>query len=355
MIGKEAMKYSMPAEWAPQKACWLAWPSHAELWGEAELAEVQAEFTALCKAIAYAPSGQRSQTLHILVPNSEQHQRASAALRDVPAVEFHPIGFGDIWLRDTAPLFVETDGGTLAAACFRFNGWGGKYSLAHDPEVSHRIAATLPYTKIDYDWVLEGGSVEIDGEGTCLTSEQCLLNPNRNPGLNRSQIEDALRLALGAEKVLWLKDGLVNDHTDGHIDTIARFTAPGKVVCMAPSGSDDPNCGVLVDIQEKLRSFTDARGRKLEVATVPSPGRVVDENGRVLAASYVNFYIANHAVVVPTYGVPADEAAVKAIAKLFPGRKTVGLSARAILNGGGAFHCITQQQPAPETTGGAHA
>jgi agmatine deiminase len=193
--------------------------------------------------------------------------------------------------------------------------------------------------------VLEGGSVEVDGEGTLLTTRQCLLNPNRNPSLDEKAIETRLREALGVTKVLWLTEGLRNDHTDGHVDTIARFVGPGVLVCMEPADDDDPNAKVLLAIAAELESMTDARGGPLRVVRIPSPGLVPGEDGEPMPASYVNFYIANHAVVVPTYGSPHDDAAVAAIGRLFPSRRTVGIDARAILSGGGAFHCITQQVP----------
>jgi agmatine deiminase len=196
-----------------------------------------------------------------------------------------------------------------------------------------------------HDWILEGGSVEADGQGTVLTTRQCLLNPNRNPGMGQADIEKSLRNGLGAEKVLWLEEGLLNDHTDGHIDTLARFIAPGVVVCMEAREGSDPNAATLDRIAADLAGFTDARGRKLQVLRIPSPGIVRDEGGELLPASFVNFYIGNRSVVVPTYGTPYDEAAVAGLALLFPGRRVLGRSARAILSGGGAFHCITQQQP----------
>jgi agmatine deiminase len=197
-------------------------------------------------------------------------------------------------------------------------------------------------------FVLEGGAVEVDGEGSVLTTRQCLLHPNRNPGMSRDEIERAVSNALGAELVLWLGDGLINDHTDGHVDTVARFVRPGVVVVMEPRAADDPNRDGLRALLREVGAFVDARGRHLEVVTVPSPGRVIDPEGRVLPASYVNFYIANAAVVVPTYGTPFDDEAVAQIGSLFPGRRAVGVDARAVLSGGGAFHCITQQQPSVE-------
>lgn len=190
----------------------------------------------------------------------------------------------------------------------------------------------------------------MDGEGTGLTTRQCLLNPNRNPGMSQEKIEQAIAEALGVEKLLWLGDGLLNDHTDGHIDTIVRFVAAGRVICMESSGPEDPNHVVLQTIARDLAVFRDARGRRLDVERVPSPGFVPNESGEPMPASYVNFYIGNNAVVVPVYGVPSDAEAVEQIARCFPGRTTVGVNARELLEGGGAFHCISQQQPAGPTS-----
>ncbi|BAC89622.1 agmatine deiminase family protein [Gloeobacter violaceus] len=337
--------FIQPAEWQPHSACWLAWPSDAELW-QSDLPKAQVEFAGLCRTIA-DPDPQsglpRGEYLKILVPDAEAERAARLALEGLGA-RFHRIRFGDIWLRDTAPIFLTGPCRALAAVRFAFNGWGGKYVLDHDTEVAAAVAATADLPTYSFPWVLEGGSVEVDGEGTCLTTRQCLLNPNRNPGMDSKAIEQGLKEALGVRKVLWLDEGLLNDHTDGHIDTIARFAAPGVVVCMQ-AAPDDPNAPVLDNIAATLAGFTDAAGRMLTVVRVPSPGRVVDDNGEVMPASYVNFYIANRTVAVPTYGAPQDAAAVSAIAALFPGRRTVGLPARTILLGGGAFHCITQQQP----------
>jgi agmatine deiminase len=329
-----------PAEWAPHDACWLAWPWDASLW-EDNLLPAQEEFTALCRAIQ-SGGGER---LEVLVPDAHHHEIAAKALAGLN-VKFHHIPVGDIWLRDTAPIFVhEPEHKTVHAHVFAFNGWGAKYFLKHDDHVGARVAEASALQLSRFPLVLEGGSVEVDGEGTCLTTKQCLLNRNRNPNLSQQVIESALGSALGIEKILWLGDGLINDHTDGHIDTIARFVGPATVVCMHASGTDDPNAEILARIEADLASFTDARGRKLQVHTIPSPGRIENDEGEVVPASYVNFYIGNKSVVVPTYGVAHDAAAVAAIAKLFPNHRTIGLSARSILSGGGAFHCITQQQP----------
>ena len=330
-----------PAEWERHSACWLAWPSHGHLWQE-NLAPAQAEVAALCLAIAE----DGGEALELLVQDEGAEAEACRALAPViERVRFHRVPVGDIWLRDTAPIFVRDGAGSLAASCFRFNGWGGKYLLPGDDQVAGRVAALSGRARLNHDWVLEGGSVEVDGEGTVLTTRQCLLNPNRNPGLDQADIEAALRRDLGAEKVLWLDEGLINDHTDGHIDTLARFVAPGVVVCMEASDPADPNAATLDRLASDLAVFTDAKGRRLQVQRIPSPGVMKDEDGELMPASYVNFYIGNGTVIVPTYGLPNDEAAVAALAPLFPGRRVLGRSARAILSGGGAFHCITQQQP----------
>ncbi|HEU4537288.1 MAG TPA: agmatine deiminase family protein, partial [Polyangiaceae bacterium] len=319
---------------------WLAWPSAADLWGD-NLAPAREAFAALALAVS-SPD----ERLEVLVPDAAREAEARAALAGANA-RFHRVPFGDIWLRDTAPIFLRDGRGALAAACFRFNGWGGKYVLAGDEGVSARVAALSGVPAFAAEFVLEGGSVDVDGEGTCLTTEECLLNPNRNPGLGRGELERGLADMLGAPEVIWLGRGLVNDHTDGHVDNIARFVAPGAVVCMEPRAPDDPNREALEAVRHDLAAARDARGRRLEVLTLPSPGRVLGPEGEVVAASSVNFYIGNKSVVVPTYGSPYDDEIVERLGAMFPGRRAVGVRADAILTGGGAFHCITQQQPRP--------
>ena len=333
--------FLQPAEWAPHSACWLAWPSHGHLWQE-NLGPAQAEFAALCIAIAE----EGGEALDLLVQDEQAEAQARLALTSVLSqVRFHRVPVGDIWLRDTAPIFVQDASGALHAARFGFNGWGGKYVLPEDDQVSRRVAALSGLPAEVHGWILEGGSVEVDGEGTVLTTRQCLLNPNRNPGMNQLDIEAGLKLGLGGTRVLWLDEGLLNDHTDGHIDTLARFVAPGVVVCMEAQDATDPNAATLDRLASDLAGMSDAKGRSLQVVRIPSPGLLENEDGEPMPASYVNFYIGNRSVVVPNYGQPSDGAAVAAIAQLFPGHRVVGRSARAILSGGGAFHCITQQQP----------
>lgn len=336
MENPKALGYAQPAEWQPHRACWLAFPSHRDLWLE-YLDRVQAEFVALAKAIA------TSEHLEILVLE-ETAALAKQLLGDLPA-RFHQIPFGDIWMRDMTPIYIKNTDGKLGALLFQWNGWGGKYMLEHDDRVAAKILQTLDIPQFMFDWVLEGGAIEVDGEGTCLTTKQCLLNPNRNPHLDQEAVESGLKAALGMEKILWIEEGLLNDHTDGHIDTIARFIAPHKIMCMEPTSEDDPNYQVLKDIGSQLENMTDAKGRKIDVVRIPSPNLVLDDKGQIMPASYLNFYISNDSVIIPIYGSPNDDLAVQAIAKHFPNRKVIGLSAKHILLGGGAFHCITCHQP----------
>lgn len=328
-----------PAEWDRHSAVWSAWPSAADLWLD-DLEPARAEVAAFFKAIA---DEGRGEALRIVANGAEAVASARASLSGVNA-EIIPGVFGDIWFRDIAPIFVKS-GGRLLAACFKFNGWGGKYVLEGDDKVAAFVAAHARTPAVHNDWVLEGGSIDVDGQGTALTTRQCLLNPNRNPALTQAEIEARLAGGLGVEKLIWLGDGLANDHTDGHIDNIARFVAPGVVVCMEPFGADDPNRDALNAIIADLKAARDVNGKKLEVVTVPSPGRIENEDGEVMPVSSMNFYIGNSAVVVPLYGSKSDDAAVVAIGKLFPGRRTVGLPANHVISGGGSFHCITQQQP----------
>ncbi len=345
-------EFFQPAEWTPHQCCWLAWPSHEDLWKES-LPWVQKEFLGLCRAIVdIDPKSKkpRGESLEVLVSDQKSLSEAKKALEGLP-VRFHEIAFGDIWLRDTAPIFLLNRDKVLGSVRFRFNGWGGKYILPGDSQVAERISARVHVRAFEFPWVLEGGSVEVDGQGTCLTTKQCLLNPNRNPQMTQEQVEEGLYQALGVSQVLWLKRGLINDHTDGHIDTLVRFVAPGVVVCMEPSEQDDPHTEVLQEIIRDLSGMKDAQGRLLQVIKIPSPGKIFSEEGLVLPASYVNFYIGNSTVVVPTYGSPQDEKAVESIAQLFPNRRTKGVSGISILSGGGSFHCITQQQPQSQAQG----
>ncbi|AQR63012.1 agmatine deiminase [Brevundimonas sp. LM2] len=329
----------IPAEWSPHRAMWVGWPSHAELW-EDNLEPAQAEVEALVRALA----GPGREQVKLLVGKAEALDDARARFDGVRGGEVIDGRFGDIWLRDTGPIFGA---GSETAAAFRFNGWGGKYALQHDDTVADQIgeASGTPLTR--HGFVLEGGAVDHDGQGTILTTRQCVLNPNRNPHWTEASAEAALTEALGAKKVLWLGDGLLNDHTDGHVDNLARFVAPGVVACPVAWGRGDPNDDVYDAVARALSEMTDATGAPLKVLRLPSPGFVGDEDDRPIPASHMNFLIANGAVIVPTYGDDrAARLACEGLATVFPDREIIALPSLAILSGGGSFHCITQQEPA---------
>ncbi len=318
-----------PAEWEPHEGTWLAWPFRPEEWGEA-LRDAQDEWIAFARALLEA-----GEELRVLVPDEDTERALRQALGAAP--RWIRARYGDCWLRDTAPVTAHSPGGRVGV-CFRFNGWGGKYQIEGDEDLAVRVATAEGLEPVPVDLVLEGGAIEMDGAGTAITTRSCALDPHRNPGVGAAEVEAALRDALGATRVVWLERGLRNDHTDGHVDTLARFTPSGEVLAMRP-GDQDPNHDVLSEVLDTLvaAAFT--------VRHLPSPGAVREQDGELLPASYANYYVANGGVIVPIYGVPTDDAAVASIAEHFPGRRVVGRMARAILHGGGAFHCITQQVP----------
>lgn len=327
---------------------WTAWPRLADEWAgglEGPRASLAAMIAAIVDLDPHAHR-RRGERVELLVPDADAETDVRNRLGPAAAgVRFHRAHYGDVWLRDTGPVFVDGDAG-MAAVCFEWDGWGGKYLMPGDDVVSTWVAGAAGVPAWREPVVLEGGAIETDGEGTVLTTRQCLLGGNRNVGrgLDEAAMADVLRATLAAEAVVWLDRGLVNDHTDGHIDTLARFVAPGVVVAMAPT-ADDPNRDAMNQIIADLRAATDARGRRLEVVTVPSPGAVTDDDGRLMPASYMNFYIGNTTVVVPTYRAAADDRAVAALAPLFPDRRVIGVDCWPVLVGGGGFHCTTQQQP----------
>jgi agmatine deiminase len=339
-------RFTMPAEWEPHDAVWTAWPWDPEQWAEG----LDAPRAALAGMIAGivdldAAGVPRGETVELLVRPEDEAAARRTLGPCATGVRFRAIPYGDIWLRDTGPIFL-TRPGELAAACFRFDGWGGKYVMQGDPQVGGMVAAEAGAAAARFDFVLEGGAIEVDGAGTLLTTRQCLLGGGRNPGLDEAALTARLEWALAVDHVVWLDRGLANDHTDGHIDTLARFVAPGVVACMEPAAGD-PNRDALAGVLADLRAARDARGQAFEVVTAPSPGTVRDASGMLMPASYMNFYVANTTVVVPTYGVPADDAAVARVASWFPGRRAVAVPGAAVVVGGGAFHCSTQQQPRP--------
>jgi len=335
------MTAPIPAEWAPHRAMWVGWPSHAEYWFEA-LEQAQDEVEGLVRALA----GPGREQVRLMVGKTDIVAQVQARFAGVENVEVVAGTFGDIWLRDTGPIFGA---GSKTAAAFRFNGWGGKYDMPGDDLVAGQIGEHSGTPLTWNDFVMEGGSLDHDGEGTVLTTRQCLLNPNRNPAWNQNEAvaAAALEQAVGAKAVLWLGDGLLNDHTDGHVDNLARFVAPGVVACPIAWGTNDVNADVYDATARDLSAMTDAAGRRLKVVRIPSPGLVLDEDERPIPASHMNFLIANGAVIVPTYGdARAADMACQALQDAFPDREIIPLPSNAILTGGGSFHCISQQEPA---------
>jgi agmatine deiminase len=326
------MSQYQPAEWAPHESVWIGFPSAADLWLE-DLEGAQAEVAAFANAV-HADGAGETVRLVCANPAAEAAARALAA----PGVEIVAAPFFDIWLRDTGPILVEA-GGTPLALDYPGNGWGGKYPSPLDDDLARVLCDQAGIARLPRDWILEGGAIDVDGAGLCVTTGQCLLNPNRNPKLSRRDIEERLCADLGLNDVLWLGVGLLNDHTDGHVDNLARFVAPGVLALPEAFGADDPNADIFADALARAKDWP------LEIALIPSAGLHMDEDGEPIPASHMNFYIGNKTVVVPTYGGPSDDKAVAAIAKLFPGRETVGLPATHILTGGGSFHCISQQVP----------
>jgi agmatine deiminase len=309
---------------------WIGFPSDPELW-LGDLKPAEHEVAAFAEAVH---AGGKGEAVWLVAAHDGA---AETAKRLCPFAEVIVEPFGDIWLRDTGPIVLGS-GRNRQALGFGFNGWGGKYELDGDQDIGERLAtqARLPFAKAD--WILEGGAIDGDGSGTVVTTEQCLLNPNRNR-LTRAETAQRLLDDLGFERVVWFGSGLMNDHTDGHVDNLARFVAPGRVAIPTVS-RDDPNEAVFKDAARRL---ADAR---LDVVTLPSPGRITTGDGDIVPASYMNFYIGNAAVVVPQYGAANDRGAVDVIQALFPDRVAIGLRANHILTGGGSFHCISQQVPA---------
>jgi agmatine deiminase len=326
------MNLKQAAEWAPHESVWIGFPSAPDLWLE-DLSGAQAEVAAFARAVHADGAGE---TVRLVCANEAAAVAAQVLAGDVAAIEVQP--FFDVWLRDTGPIMVRDTTG-LVGLDYRGNGWGGKYPSPLDDALAERLLKSAGYDRQARDWVLEGGAIDVDGAGWLVTTEQCLLNPNRNPGLSRADIEAQLRTDLGIANFLWLGDGLANDHTDGHVDNLARFVAPGVLALPLSAGVDDPNAAIFEDARQR------ARASGLTIADVPSVGLLADDDGEPIPASHMNFYIGNACVVVPTYGASSDDDAVAAIARLFPGRRAVGLPAGHLLTGGGSFHCISQQVP----------
>lgn len=325
------MTFRMPAEWAPHERVWIGFPSFAEYWEE-PLAAAQRQIAAFANAVH---DGGKGEMVHLIAGNADA-AKVARDLVDVGVVveEQH---IGDIWLRDTGCIIVK-DGEHRVARNFGFNGWGDRFDYDGDQTIGEALAQHAGFEVSNCDWILEGGSIDVDGEGLAVTTVDCLLNPNRNPNLDKQQIEARLHRDLGIERLLWLGDGLANDHTDGHVDNLARFVGANHLVIPEARDADDPNRAVYVDAKARAEAFG------CKVTTLPSVGPF-EQYGEAVPASYMNFYIGNTVVVVPTYGSRYDDDAIGELSALFPTRKIVGLPADAVLTGGGSFHCSSQQVP----------
>ncbi len=319
----------MPPEWHPQAWLWIGFPHDEDEW-PGFLGAAQEQIASFANAIA--DSGQE---VRLIVRDEANAARAQALCSS--AVKLERRSYGDIWLRDTGPLIVA-GGNHQIARRFGFNGWGDKYVMAGDQTIGAELAASAGMTIQHCDWVLEGGALDGDGTGLVATTEQCLLNPNRNPELSQAELEARLARDLGFDRVLWLGEGLINDHTDGHVDNLARFVAPNELALPRATGADDPNAAIYADAKRRAEEFG------VTLREVPSPGLVMSGT-QIEPASYMNFAITTKLVVVPIYGSPHDADGVAAVAELFPDREVIGIMADAVLAGGGSFHCASQQMP----------
>ena len=324
-------RYSPPAEWAPQAAIWAGWPRLPNEWGHA-YDGAKDEIEAFLKTLATITP------VKIACGSRAAYGDAHSRFGDTPSISLHTVPSGDIWVRDTGPIFSNSAQG-LSADIFQFNGWGEKYLMSGDNLTAGGIASAELSARRQHDVVLEGGAIDHDGVGRLLTTRQCLLNQNRNPDWTEAKAETVLKDVFAVTDIIWLDKGLLNDHTDGHVDNIARFIAPGRVVCQRPSGYADPNTETLKSVERQLLTSS------LDVITLPSPGLIVDEYGAPLPASHMNFLISNKHIILPVYEPEHSVEAIETLEKALPEYQIIGLSARHILSGGGAFHCMTQQVP----------
>lgn len=327
----------MPAEWEPHARCWMQWPSRGDVWGE-QLPEAYGAYAQVARAIA------RFEPVSMVCRHVDEPQARLACGR---GIEIVPIEIDDSWARDSGPIFVADGKGGVAGVHWRFNAWGNAYQgYENDRKVGGAILEKLGMRRYDGPMILEGGSICADGYGTLMTTEECLFNDNRNPELTRQQIEERLALYLGVRRIIWLDQGLEDDETGGHVDMIACFAGPGRVLLHMPEDHADVNFMRMRENRLRLEAARDARGQKLEITEVPQP-RINRKrpDGRRLSTSYVNFYIANGGIVMPGFDDPNDARAKEIVAAAFPDREVVQVPSLAVAAGGGVIHCITQQQP----------
>lgn len=329
--------FFMPGEWAPHARCWMEWPCRAELWGD-HLEAAREAYAEVAKAIA------RFEPVTMI---TKPKTVAEVSLQCGPTVSLFSLSHDDSWMRDNGPTFVTDGRGRVAGVDWQWNAWGNKYAdHERDGAVAEAVLQHLAMRRYEAPFVLEGGAVHSDGEGTLLTTESVLLNANRNPGVGRDEMQEWLAAYLGVRQVIWLGQGLQDDDTDGHVDNLACFARPGLVLALSAGDDNDGNYAALKDNITRLKSAKDAQGRALEVVEIEQPRARYMKDGRRLAFSYINFYIANGAVIVPAFEDAQDARAYETFQRVFPGREVVQVPAAEIVYGGGGIHCITQQQPA---------
>jgi agmatine deiminase len=333
--------FSMPAEWAKHDSTWLSWPKNPLTFPPEIVSKVETAYVEMIEALA------RGERVDLIVDDERTEDRVRSMLSP-RNVTFRKIKSADVWIRDYGPIFVRGKGHAVAATKWEFNAWGSKYDdLLPDNATGQKVALSTGLRVFETGVVLEGGSIDVNGRGTLLTTEQCLLNKNRNPQLGKAQIEALLHDYLGAESVVWLGSGVAGDDTDGHVDDVARFVNEDTVICMTEPDPGDANHVALKRDNALLTRHRDDEGRRLEVVPVAMP-REVDADGGRLPASYANFYIGNSAVLVPVFGdAKRDSAAIETLSEFFHGRRIVPVGCRELVYGFGGIHCVSQQQPAP--------
>ena len=336
-----SLGYRMPAEWETHAGTWLAWPHNPETWPKQDMQQVETEFMGIIRPLA------KNESVHILV-NDEDMGNAVESTLNVNNVEMkniflHDIPTNDSWIRDYGPNFIIQSDGKVAANDWDFDSWGRKYKWELDDLAGTVIAEESGLHHFKPEIVLEGGAIEVNGAGTCVTTESCILNPNRNNGISRDAMETVLKDYLGISKVIWLHGEMEGDDTDGHIDNLARFVNPTTMVCAIEEDDEDPNYRCLKNNFDHLRSATDQDDNLFEIVALPMPGYIGSPR---LPASYANFYIANKSVLVPVYGHPNDKRALSILEPLFPEREIIPIPSTTLILGLGGVHCLTQQQPA---------
>lgn len=329
--------FRMPAEWEPHAGTFISWPHREQTWPLARLPEVGRAMAVVVRNII------EGEDIHILVNDHEMEGYARHVLKEEGAdsherIHFHEIPTDDAWIRDYGPIFVKNSAGQMLALDWGFNSWGEKYPHGRDKMAGQRAAQELGVQVIDPEMILEGGSIDVNGAGVLLTTEACLLNPNRNPKLTRSEIEERLKENLGVSEVLWLSEGIEGDDTDGHVDDITRFVSETVIVTAMDSNESDPNSAILTKNREILTAT------EFDILELPMPGQIITEGVR-LPASYANFYFCNAGVLVPTFDTPKDEKALGILRDLVKDRPVIGIPGREIVWGLGGIHCLTQQIP----------